>query len=1279
MIMFNSWCISTYGTAPMYWIGAGTRSRDRVNSDHVMVKQFACLLSSFTTAIPMNSPKSPATTNATSPLRESTRNTADAITPSSSWSTASSSTSPLRISKHESSLTSDSVPNHHFHRLPPQLARRQSSSYNHVRNNALVSNSPFKTRSGAKPSRIPTPSRAAAKEDENKPEFGFKRRQSRGLQGLFKEQVVTKSPFLGDKRSIAVTEVLPTTSVVVPTKLPPKRRSLTELTQARTVTPPMPATPRNPRIADLSGLSSSPSPKSSLVSPKRLHGPRSLSTSPGSESSRRQRRKTVTFDERCDVLEFDQEEISEEVVMDTEEEDDDYGVPEPPSPAVSASTDGSYVSDVSDPALARAVPQNMSLNECDVDHDSEVEHSSRTPRISRDEVRRRLMEQRAEGFEGLSDLISTQPTPEASFDLSFRDTRQPELVPESVVTDHAHALSHLSDSFNPGQDVPLDFNEPGVDLGEVHSALDRLMLGVECGFGIEPTEGPSMEIETATDGDISASINASAMDIDCSTERVLIGGEPEVHQSHVGERHDQVKPTESMELVSTDEDTDEPVTPPLEDYHHCQPVTPSKDTSVPYDISQEGFSPGTPTPTNGDSSTLLTDSDEILPTNALETAELEMSISKVDHADSEFRTSTPPHEHTKYQQREASSFLHSIGSSASLTLPPLSFDPPSENDIVPSSWESVLSPPLSRPPQFIRDGTFLVRSSSTTSSATDHSIPPPVPPKEGSAIRQRDDFVKARRREMRSERDGCTRPAIHHEGRPSRRRSLSTGDAEDLGSSKPSAQRRVDRLRDDRTNLLDLPIEQDNEDDALGDLIDRELKIRKKPTVKDKNRLYRLREREDTIYASADDKVSHTSHAGDVDSGKAWRTVRRPSDMNEYSRQIKEYQAQQKPGKTHGKVFVKVLGIRGVNVPLPRQPTVFTCTLNNGIHFVTTPECRLGRDARIEQEFELIEHSKLEFTLTLTVRRDPHIAAQTKANATPPPPPSVPVAAAPPPPSSRGVRGFFGVGSSPKKTHKVAIVAAARATPEPAEDNLARYLKPDGTLARAFISFKEIAKRCDTRLFETSFPLIGQRTGGLSPESVANPWTMGEIVLQIFRLPPLPGIPANLLPQSLEECHRGLRHINWHKVTYHEGVLTQNGGDCRTWRRRMLRVIGSNLVAFNDVTKKATATIDLKKAIAVEDDDRTFAAMTSPASAATSRSRDEFDDVYRVERSFRLIFPNNEEISFFADNDDAKARWLEVFRALVGHIPPNPLWAELIWLRQDEVAKNSVPTVPTSR
>jgi hypothetical protein len=101
------------------------------------------------------------------------------------------------------------------------------------------------------------------------------------------------------------------------------------------------------------------------------------------------------------------------------------------------------------------------------------------------------------------------------------------------------------------------------------------------------------------------------------------------------------------------------------------------------------------------------------------------------------------------------------------------------------------------------------------------------------------------------------------------------------------------------------------------------------------------------------------------------RHLTQPPIQNEFAKQIKEYRAQEK-GKAYGKVFVKgmtfhaatwncksteirhlVLGIRGMYLPLPREPTVVTCTLNNGIHFVTTPECQLSPDCPIEQEFEL--------------------------------------------------------------------------------------------------------------------------------------------------------------------------------------------------------------------------------------------------------------------------------------------------------------------------------------
>ena len=91
----------------------------------------------------------------------------------------------------------------------------------------------------------------------------------------------------------------------------------------------------------------------------------------------------------------------------------------------------------------------------------------------------------------------------------------------------------------------------------------------------------------------------------------------------------------------------------------------------------------------------------------------------------------------------------------------------------------------------------------------------------------------------------------------------------------------------------------------------------------------------------------------------------------------------------------------------------------------------------------------------------------------------------------------------------------------------------------------------------------------------------------------------------------------------------------------MFRVTGANLVAFNDVTKKATATINLKKAMAVEDTHDARSAALNP----DGRYRDDYDSLIAVERSFRLVFPSEQQILFFADSDEEKAKWYVVRRS----------------------------------
>ncbi|KAF6763079.1 hypothetical protein DFP72DRAFT_1030227 [Ephemerocybe angulata] len=565
---------------------------------------------------------------------------------------------------------------------------------------------------------------------------------------------------------------------------------------------------------------------------------------------------------------------------------------------------------------------------------------------------------------------------------------------------------------------------------------------------------------------------------------------------------------------------------------------------------------------------------------------------------------------------------------------------------------SLLEPVTNSRPKFLERAATdtLVQTTSASgitsrnvSGSSSSAMPPPVPPKDN--IKAREQMILQKRRQARGldddqsegeysgEDDSIGPLAKMHQkrlgvGRPSHRRSMSTGDVEDLTEHQKE------------TAMLELS--QVHSDTLLGN-IEQELNKMQEPP---KKKRYQIRERANTIVASSsDERVQHLHGVGDVHTDRPWRPVRRESDMNQYAREIRAWRAEDK-SKAYGKVFVKVLGIKHIHVPMPREPTAVSCTLNNGIHFVSTPDCPFAESTAIEQEFELIEHNKLEFTLAIKVRMDPHIKAQMQALVAPavrPPPPVV----TPLPPlmqthskSSSRFSLFSSKGPTLSHPRLDAPSVSICATPSTTLKILAVTSSPMALLPapslRSRTSFTDVTPAC----FETSYPLIGQRAelgGKYSTQQI------GEIVVQMFRLPPLPGVPQDELPQSLEDCHKGLRHINWHKVTYYQGTLTQNGGDCSTWRRRQFRVMGGQLIAFND----------LRRAIRLDDEQ-------------------DMDDeaMYGVERSFRLVFPH-EEIVFFADTDEEKAKWLEVLRALVGHIPPHPLWAELLWQRQDEITKRA--------
>jgi len=221
-------------------------------------------------------------------------------------------TSPLRIAKRDSPARPKG----------PAMARRTSSSYRHVHNNNLVSKSPFK-------SQIPTPSTPSSRpppivfptrrvsgekrprpssmyeqaEAENDRPFALKRdrKQSTTFQGLIEKEPVTKSPFKVKQRA-SIPEPKP--------PAPPIPPSLE--TQQLSSTPPGPSYIPTPAVTSSGG----PSPGRSALVSRRMHGPRL------SGGAKRDRRKTVTFHERCDVLEFDREDDTEEEVFEDDDDED---------------------------------------------------------------------------------------------------------------------------------------------------------------------------------------------------------------------------------------------------------------------------------------------------------------------------------------------------------------------------------------------------------------------------------------------------------------------------------------------------------------------------------------------------------------------------------------------------------------------------------------------------------------------------------------------------------------------------------------------------------------------------------------------------------------------------------------------------------------------------------------------------------------------------------------------------------------------------------------------
>ncbi|KAF2714761.1 DUF1709-domain-containing protein [Pleomassaria siparia CBS 279.74] len=372
-------------------------------------------------------------------------------------------------------------------------------------------------------------------------------------------------------------------------------------------------------------------------------------------------------------------------------------------------------------------------------------------------------------------------------------------------------------------------------------------------------------------------------------------------------------------------------------------------------------------------------------------------------------------------------------------------------------------------------------------------------------------------------------------------------------------------------------------------------------------------------------------------------------------------------GAERGRLFVKVVGVKDLDLPLPKtERTWFQLTLDNGLHCVTTSWLELGHTAPVGQEFELVVLDDLEFQLTLQTKLEPPAQPQVTA---------VPVKAMAHKKSHSAFRNFL---SSPKKRKEQerkqqeeadrAVMqqqqekeaAAQRNHQATPWDLLHNLVGPDGSFARAYVCLKNHENQAFGRPLNVDIPCFNEwAVDDSSVSSVKSkrggvvrrpPYRIGKLSLQLLYVPKPKNAKEEDMPKSMNACVRELREAEEMKEKTFEGVLSQQGGDCPYWRRRFFRLTGTKLTAYHEATRQPRATINLAKATKLIDDKSALQQPSTTKSGGRRKSAfaEEEEGYMFVEEGFRMRFANGEVIDFYADSTAQKDAWMNVLSECVG-------------------------------
>lgn len=429
----------------------------------------------------------------------------------------------------------------------------------------------------------------------------------------------------------------------------------------------------------------------------------------------------------------------------------------------------------------------------------------------------------------------------------------------------------------------------------------------------------------------------------------------------------------------------------------------------------------------------------------------------------------------------------------------------------------------------------------------------------------------------------------------------------------------LDETQEDTTAPAPQADESNGPETAFGNVLDRELRR----IVRESDQKYRIHER--GVYV--DMMPYEQPYAGH----KAWKRVQQPNEVATLARtSLASTRAPEAHGMyTTGRLFLAMDSyLPPSSVPVYPDST-FSCILDNGIHRVKTASMPLHRAkdgaSPIDQEFELLESPN--FAITLTFMLD-----QVRAESEGAPSELGGLSGE----ARSGVGKFFskhlGTRSSKLKTGTAGLGAPRSTTPR------------TPYLGQVKVVLDEVRAQCYTKRLSMAMPVLDVEA------TRTNRWTSsksrGTLHIHLFYLPPVPKSLEGTLPGNIDEAVQGMNAVAWRNTsTTYEGTLTQLGGDCSSWRRRPMRIVGLNLICYNEVTRRPTTRIDLVQALSVEPCGQSAGARDS-------------EDVCAMPHSFCLTFRDGEKIYLYADTELQCREWMYVLQNIVMHkLTPPPPWA----------------------